>query len=229
MTSIEALVDRQLNRYSLRQQAESASPAAAGEARGPLRVITVSRQAGSGGHMLATRLAGILGFEFVDRQVIDYITQNTGAREKLIESLDSRTQSGVDLWVEGVLRGRYVDRSEYTNWLIKSITAMAEHGNTVILGRAGNVILRERGGLHVRVVAPRDRRVANLIEHAGITQAEAEERVRELDEQRRKLYADDFGADIDNPLDYHLVINTGRMTQAGALEMVLGAWRRMMV
>jgi cytidylate kinase len=229
MTSIEALVDRKLNRLALRQRAESALPETAGEARGPLRVITVSRQAGSGGHMLATRLAGVLGFEFVDRQIIDYIAQNTGARTKLIESLDSRTQSGLDLWVEGVLRGRYVDRSEYTNWLIKSITAMAEHGNTVILGRAGNIILRDRGGLHVRIVAPQERRIANLMKHSGITETEAQKRISELDEQRRKLYEDDFGAVIDNPIDYHLIINTGRMTPEGALEMVLGAWRRMMV
>jgi cytidylate kinase len=226
MTSIEALVNRQLNRLALKQR-ESATPASVAEAvRAPLRAITVSRQMGSGGHTLAVRLAESLDFEFIDRQIIDFITHNTGAQAKLIDSLDERTRSGVDLWVEGILGGRYVDRSEYTHWLIKSITAMAEHGDAVILGRAANVILAERGGLHVRVVAPKEHRIENLVTHDGITAAEAERRIDESDEQRMTLYRQDFGADIDDPLGYHLVLNMGRMTMDEALEVVRATWNR---
>ena len=200
MTSIEALVDRQLNRLALKQREAPTAVSVAEAAAAPLRVITVSRQMGSGGHTLAMRIASALGFEFIDRQIIDFITHNTGAQAKLIDSLDERTRSGVDLWVEGILSGRYVDRSEYTHWLIKSITAMGEHGDVVILGRAGNVILADRGGLHVRVVAPKEYRIDNLVKHEGGTTGEAEDRIDEADEQRRKLYRDDFGADIDDPL-----------------------------
>ena len=226
MTSIETLVDRQLNRLALRQRAQGVRSAAAEAAVSPLRVITISRQMGSGGHTLAVRLAEDLDFEFIDRQIIDFITQNTGAQAKLIASLDERTRSGVDLWVEGILHGRYVDRSEYTHWLIKSITAMAEHGNAVILGRAGNVILAKRGGLHVRVVAPKELRIGNLVKHEGISSAEATRRVDESDAQRRKLYREDFGADIEDPLSYHLVLNMGRMAMDEALEIVRAAWTR---
>ncbi len=225
MTSIEALVDRQLSRLALKQRDVTASVAVAEAVAGPLRVITVSRQMGSGGHTLAMRLASTMGFEFIDRQIIDFITQNTGAQAKLIDSLDERTRSGVDLWVDGILSGRYVDRSEYTHWLIKSITAMAEHGDAIILGRAGNVILAERGGLHVRVVAPKEYRINNLVRHEGGSAAEAERRIDEADEQRRKLYLDDFGADIDDPLGYHLVLNLGRLTMDEALEIVRVSWK----
>lgn len=226
MTSIESLVDRQLSRLALKQRASAAPVSVAAAAAAPLRVITVARQMGSGGHTLALRVASALHFEFIDRQIIDFITQNTGAQAKLIDSLDERTRSGVDLWVEGILGGRYVDRSEYTHWLIKSITAMAEHGDTVILGRAGNVILAERGGLHVRVVAPKEMRIENLVTHEGLTPAAAEHRIDEADEQRQKLYWDDFGADIDDPLGYHLVLNMGRLTMDEAVEIVKGAWSR---
>ncbi len=229
MTSIEALVDRQLSRLALKQKETTAPISVAEAATAPLRVITVARQMGSGGHTLALRLASALQFEFIDRQIIDFITQNTGARAKLIDSLDERTRSGVDLWVEGILGGRYVDRSEYTQWLVKSITAMAEHGDAVILGRAGNVILAERGGLHVRVVAPKELRIENLVAHEGLTPAEAEHRIDESDEQRQKLYHDDFDADIDDPLGYHLVLNMGWLTMDEGLEIVRGAWNRRVV
>ena len=225
MTSIEAMVNRQLMRLAVKKQNAAPKQKVESGPPPPLRVITISRQTGSGGRAIAKRLAETLGLEFVDRQILDYITQNSGAREKLIASLDERTRSGADLWVEGILRGRYVDRSEYTHWLVKSVTAMAEHGDAVILGRAGNVILSPRGGLHVRVVAPRDLRIANLVNHKGMTLAEADHWVKISDEERSGFYRKHFSADIDNPEDYNLIVNTGRVSLDGALEMILAAWK----
>ena len=93
MTSIEALVNRHLMRLEMKQQ--SAAPKKNREAGSPppLRVITISRQTGSGGRAIARSLASVLGLEFVDRQILDYIVQNTGARDKLIDSLDERVFS----------------------------------------------------------------------------------------------------------------------------------------
>ncbi|MEW5873753.1 MAG: cytidylate kinase-like family protein [Candidatus Zixiibacteriota bacterium] len=225
MTSIEALVNRQLLRLAVRREESAAEKQAAAPTRSILRVITISRQTGSGGHTLARRLADDLDFEFIDRQILDYIVQNSGARDQLIESLDERTRSGVDLWVEGVLRGRYVDRPEYTHMLIKSVSALAEHGDAVILGRAGNVILRERGGLHVRVIAPREVRAANLVNYGGMTLREASRRVVESDDQRQRFYEENFGADIDDPLGYDLILNTGNISLAAAEQAIVETWK----
>ncbi|GAB4320974.1 MAG: cytidylate kinase-like family protein [Candidatus Zixiibacteriota bacterium] len=228
MTSIELLVERQLNKYALRERAESRSAAEPAPAQSRLRVITISRQSGSGGHTLATRLAEALGFECIDRQILDYIAKSANARRRLIASLDERTRPGVDLWVEGILRGRYVDQSEYVHWLVKSVTAMAEHGDAVILGRGGNVILGTRGALHVRIVAPRDVRIANLVNHRGMSLADARQWVEESDLQRRKFHWENFRADIDNPEDYDLMINTGTSTLAEAEAVILELWGRRM-
>ncbi|MEW5700888.1 MAG: cytidylate kinase-like family protein [Candidatus Zixiibacteriota bacterium] len=225
MTSIEALVDRQLRRRALLEQARGVPPHTATPS-GPLRVITVSRETGSGGRTLAARLARRLNFEFVDRQILDLLIENTGARERLIASLDERTRSGIDLWVEGILTGRYVDRSEYRHLLAQTITTLAEHGDAVILGRAANVILRGRGGLHVRVVAPRAQRIDNLVGPGHLVPAEAEKRVTRMDDERRRFYAQGFGADIDNARDYHLVINSGQMPLDAAEALILLAWDR---
>ncbi len=224
MTSIEALVNRQLMRLAVKQQ--SVIPPRQ-QAEGPprqLRVITISRQTGSGGRAIARSLAETLGLEFVDRQILDYIAQNTGPRDKLLDSLDERTRSGIDLWVEGILRGRYIDRSEYAHLLVQSMTAMAEHGDAVILGRAGNVILGPRGGLHVRIVAPREVRVANLVEYKGMTPEQADHAVRVSDDERSTFYRKHFGANIDDSADYHMVINTGRVTLDRAHEIINAAW-----
>ncbi|HSG99950.1 MAG TPA: cytidylate kinase family protein, partial [candidate division Zixibacteria bacterium] len=153
-TSIEALVDRQIRRGQFAERAGRERQSTAAPPRPVHRVITISRQAGAGGRRLADRIAAHLNFEVIDRQIIDMLVQSTGARERLIRSLDHDVVSGIDLWVQGVITGRYVDRDEYAQWLVKIITALAEHGQAVIIGRAASAILRQRGGLHIRLVAP---------------------------------------------------------------------------
>lgn len=226
MTSIEALIDRQLTRRQVFDRAPKTQASQSEEKPPLLRVITVSRETGSGGRELATRLAKRLGFELIDRQIVDKLSLDTGARERLVASLDERTRSAVGLWVEGILTGRYLDHSEYANALCRSVTTLAEHGDSVIIGRGANVILGPRGGLHVRVIAPPEVRVQNLMRHLGMEPREAREHIDRSDEERRRFYAEILNADIDNPNDYHLVINTARVGLDSAEELVMLAWGR---
>jgi cytidylate kinase len=224
MASIEALVDRQMKRRALAERAAQEQAAAGQPAPGPLRVITISRQAGSGGRKLAPLIASMLGFEFIDRQILELLIKNTGVHERLINSLDERTQSGIDLWVEGVLTRRYVDKTEYAHLLAKTINILAENGNAVMLGRGANVILGKRGGFHVRIVAPREVRIANLVNFENLSPDDARKRVETFDDERRKFYHDSFNADINNPEDYHLIINTGKVSLSTAAHTILAGW-----
>lgn len=226
MTSIEALIDRQLTRRQVLDRASKPRLPTAIEKPERMRVITVSRETGSGGRTLAATLAKRLGFEFIDRQIVDRLVVDTGARERLISSLDERTRSGVTLWVEGVLTGRYIDRSEYARALCHSITTLAEQGDAVILGRSANVILGPRGGLHVRVVAPPEIRLQNLVRHMGMSPEEALEHIQDCDEDRRRFSVEILNANIENPNDYDLVINTGRVNLQLAEDLIMLAWER---
>lgn len=224
MTSIEALIDRQLTRRQVFERAPKVKAPSSEEKPPRLRVITVSRETGSGGRTLAGRIAKQLGYDLIDRQIVEKLVEDTGARERLIASLDERTRSGVALWVEGIMTGRYIDESEYANALCRSITTLAEHGDAVIIGRGANVILGPRGGLHVRIIAPPEVRVQNLMRHMGMAPREAREHIDLCDEERRSFYAEFLNADVDNPNDYHLVINTGRISLDVAERLVLQAW-----
>jgi cytidylate kinase len=226
MMSIEALVDRQMKRRALAERAVQYPVETGAKQPMPLQAITISRQAGSRGRTLAAQISSELGFEFIDRQILELLVKNTGARKRLIDSLDERTRSGIDLWVEGILTRRYIDRTEYTRRLAEAITVMAEDGDAVILGRGGNIILGQRGGLHIRIVAPIQSRVDNICRYEGLSPVEARARVEKLDDERRRFYRDNFDADIDNPWDYHLMINTARVEFNTAIEIILVAWRR---
>ena len=226
MASVEELVDRQMKRRALAERIAQSPAAVTTKRPQPLRVITISRQAGSGGRTLASLVAQKLHFEFVDRQILELLVKNTGARKRLIDSLDERTRSAIDLWIEGILTKRYIDKTEYSHLLAQTITVMAKDGDSVILGRGANIILGKHGGLHVRIVAPRQTRVDNLCRFENLSPNDATARIDKLDDERRRFYRDNFDADIENPLDYHLMINTGRIGFETAQEMILTAWQR---
>jgi cytidylate kinase len=117
-------------------------------------VITVSRERGSRGSYLARILAERLNYQLVHREIIDYMVKDTGVRRRLIESLDEKVKSEIELWVEGLLKGKYLGKSDYFYHLMKLILAIAQHGETVIVGRGANFVLGLEKGFHIRIVAP---------------------------------------------------------------------------
>lgn len=227
MTSVGALVDRQMLRRRLLDEAQRHP----GEASRPgllprLTTLTISRQDGSGGRQLARAVADELGYEFIDRQILDLLVANTGARERLVSSLDEKARSRLEVWLEGMMTGHYLGSVEYSRWLARSIRALAWSGSVVILGRGANIVLGPEGGFHVRVVAPREQRIRNLVAAAGLSADAAERRVDANDRDRAEFHRRQFGADIDDPAAYHLFINTGLVPLDTARDVVIAAWRR---
>ncbi|MFZ5981270.1 MAG: AAA family ATPase, partial [Candidatus Zixiibacteriota bacterium] len=140
MSSIEAIIDRQLRRWELEQR-KKAEEEKVGKPGAIRPIITVSRQRGSRGAYLAERLAEKFGYQLLHREVIDHICNSTGYRRQIIESLDNKVRSRIELWFEGVFKGLYVDSSDYFRHLYKVMVSIAELGGVVVVGRAANFIL----------------------------------------------------------------------------------------
>ena len=77
--------------------------------------------------------------------------------------------------------------------------------------------------LHVRLVAPLSKRITQAAEFYGLSANEAALRVSQEDEARQRYLRRYFNSDSDNPLLYHLVINTAKTGFAGAAEIIVGA------
>jgi cytidylate kinase len=100
----------------------------------------------------------------------------------------------------------------YLELVCDTILSLAETGNVVIVGRGGQVILRERRNvLHVRVVASYPTRVRNLMAHLDISREEAQSQIEESDRDRARYLKRYHDVDWADPLLYHLVINTDRV------------------
>jgi cytidylate kinase len=204
MTSIEAIIERQCRRWEQQQKARPTEPPPRTQ---PLPIITVSRQSGSRGSYFASRLAQKLGYQRMHREVIDAVCRSTGYRKRIIEALDEHSRSELETLAEAFITGQSVDHSDYVRHLCKVILSMSHLGGIVLVGRGGNFILGPRRGFHIRFVAPRDRRIANLIAYKQLTEEEAEKSIKASDERRRDFIRQVFDADIDCPLHYDLVMN----------------------
>lgn len=205
MTSIESIINRQLLKWELErkqtEQTEIKRPT-------PAPIVTISRQSGSRGSYFGSRLAQTLGYQRLHRQAIDTICGSSGYRRRIIESLDDKFRNRLELLVESILTGQAVDHSDYTRHLCKVVLSMSELGGVILMGRGGNLVLGPHKGFHIRVICPMEKRIENLIKYKDFTQDESVKIIKSSDANRRLFLSKLFNADIDNPHNYDLVINT---------------------
>ena len=220
MRSIEELINRQINQWEFAQKELNESPEK--KANHKIQpIVTVSRQRGSRGSYLAALLAKKLGYQELHREVIDEICRSSGYKRRIIESLDDKVRSRIELMIEGAFKGIYVDAGDYFRELYKVIMSISHHGGVVTVGRAANFILQRDQGFHVRVVASMPVRVANLMQYENLSLEDAEDAIHESDEERDRFVEANFKRHIDEPGAYDLVINTSYIDLEQALEMVL--------
>jgi len=173
----------------------------------PPQVVTVSRQAGSRGTYFASLLADELGFTRLHREIIDAVCKSTGFRRRIVKNLDEKFRGDLDVMVEGMISGQSVDPGDYVRYLFQVVLSMARLGGVVLVGRGGNFILGPRRGFHIRIVAPREQRIANLVKHKNVTREVAASEADRVDSERCELIAKLFDEDIDDPRHYDLIIN----------------------
>ncbi|MCK4857762.1 MAG: cytidylate kinase-like family protein [candidate division Zixibacteria bacterium] len=219
MSSVEAIIDRQVRRWELERKAQEEEKTEVAQ-RDLRPVITVSRQRGSRGSYIAERIAERFHYTLLHRDLIDYICKSSGYKRRIVASLDQQTRSQLESWFEGVFAGFYVDHSDYSRHLREVIYSISALGGVVVVGRGANLIVGMERGFHVRVVAPRKQRIRNLITYEKLSEAEAGREVEENDRERREFIRKQLGESIDDPLHYDLVINSEAITNETAINII---------
>jgi cytidylate kinase len=224
MPSFESILDRQVHRWELEKTAQLHEGGPRERARSPRQpVITVSRQRGSGGTILAERLAQRFGYTLLHRDIIDRIVESAGYKRRIVESLDGHARSQLQLWFESVVQGAYVDASDYVKALLEVIYSISELGGVVVVGRGANFILGHERGFHLRVVAPREVRVRNLVTREGMSERDARRAIEKCDHERDAWVRQVFGRSADDPLAYDLIVNHLSISMESATSLVAAA------
>lgn len=200
----------------------------------PLKVITVSRQPGSGGKLVAARVAMRTGLRYVDREIVQEIAGRAKTDPGAVERHDEKSVGLFEGWMEALttqhrmgpaslLRHLHIGVEEYFHHLSELVADLANTG-AVIVGRGANFILPRESCFRVRVVAPMDLRVENMARMADITRARARVMIMQRESDRRKFARRLFRKDLADARHYDLVVNTGPAGLRGAVDNVVRAW-----
>jgi cytidylate kinase len=180
--------------------------------------ITLSRQLGSLGDEVAQAVAAQLGYTVVGRELINQAARQAGAPEMALAVIDELGLLGVSPSAQA--------QAAYDDAMRQVMADLADVGRSVIVGRAGCVLLAGHpAALHVRVVAPVGVRVARLAA-AGLAPAAAQAQIEASDRTRALFVRRHYGVDWDATDLYDLVVNTGRLTVEAAAALVCLALAR---
>jgi cytidylate kinase len=215
--SINRMVEDQLKRWTT---APRKGPA---DEKKPARVICISRQAGCDSRGLGLELAARLQFDLIDRDLLHQVAESAHLSEAILKTVDEKVRSTVDEWVESLFTNRYLS-SDYLRHLSKVLMAIAHHGRAVVLGRGAGYILKQEFCLRVVLVAPLKDRVTAMANQEDISREAARRRVDQLDSERRSYIQQHFHAEMLDPTNYDLVINTAGLSREAVLDTIQAAW-----
>ncbi len=197
-------------------------------------IITISRQFGAGGAEVAKRVADRLQWRVADNEFVERVATRAGltpdevaVREERVPNFIERlawalASASAELAVptgatmEGLSEPLMVRVTESV------VAEMAREGRVVLVGRGAAAILGERERtLHVQVVAPVGVRVERIAGRLGVPIDEAKKRVHESDARRSKYHKEYYGRDWADPVNYHMVINTGYLGLDGTADLIV--------
>ena len=194
-----------------------------------INLSTISRERGSGGRSVATRLAKDLNMQCFGKEIIYDIAQSAGVAEESVEKYDQEHYNKWNLIVDSLRISSHFSPDYGLNFNLANIEPeifftedkylkatqeilrkFASKPGVILLGRGSQVIFKDRkDALHIRLAAPLPLRIQRIAEMLNVTSKEAAKNVSDIDRSRANYLRDFYAADLNDATLYHLTINTG--------------------
>ena len=186
------------------------------------RVITISREFGSGGREFGIKLAQRLGIPCYDKEIITEAAKNSGLAESFVASIEE----SVPKLFSATLYSYYQLPMSDQIFIAQSdvIKELAKRGPCVIVGRCADAVLDDSVNIFVHADLPhRIRRKLEL--GIGVPEEKTEKHILNIDRQRKKYHSYYSHRDWGVAKDYHLCLDTGLVSIDGCLEAALAYLR----
>lgn len=182
------------------------------------KIITISREFGSGGREIGKRLADDLNVSYYDREIVEQISKETGLSEKYIQDI---SEKGIypNAFHFGKTFGSFGSlQSNQTELLVKQqeiLKKIAQKGDCIIVGRGANVILKEYQPMNIFVYANMESKInrckLKAIEEENLTDKELEKKIILIDKNRKNYHNLISNLEWGKKENYNLCINTTDM------------------
>ena len=182
-----------------------------------MRIITISREFGSGGRELGKRLADVTGFDYYDSEIISAVAQKSGLDKNYVENtLNNHGWQNYPITYRSTIGSSGYMQSSKIQLLLeqkKVIEEIAALGkDCIIVGRNADIILQEYQPFSIFVCAKQDAKVRRCMERApegeNLSERELVRRMKQIDKVRSQTREIMSGSVWGEPKEYHLTVNT---------------------
>ena len=175
------------------------------------RVVTISREFGSGGRTIGRRLAEGLGIPCYDAELIQKLAQESGFSESYIRDAGEYAPGG---YLSLLSNRAFALTNEDMLWELQYqvITDLAEKGPCVIVGRCADYILRDTADcLRVFIHADMDFHAKRIVEVYGEREQSPEQRLRDKDKRRAAYHRFYTNMKWGHAQNYHICLDSGKL------------------
>lgn len=192
------------------------------------KLVTISREYGSGGRIIGKILADKLGVPLYDKEIIDMAVEQSGLSRNIIETAELRAKSGFSYSLASAMsfgEGLSVDRTPINEKLFITqynvINQIAETGEGVIVGRCADYVLKDVPGVtNVFIYAETEDRIRRAVQVYGIDPAKAPNVVQTYDKARANYYNYHTCQKWGEYSNYNLSINSSYISEEEAANLI---------
>lgn len=198
-----------------------------------MAVITISRHFGAGGRTLGQMVAEKLNYRFLDDAVIQELSKRIRVTKESVAEMEEIAGGLFSKIVSTMLSRRYMERLAgenagyideviYVEKIKEVITDLARQDNIILLGRGSQFILAERENtFHFLLVADKEQRIKFMQRRYKLSDTKAYQEVLGGEKRRKNVYAKLGCTNINDPENYHLVLNMSRLTLEQAMKQIV--------
>jgi len=176
------------------------------------RILTISRQFGSGGRTIGKEVASILGVPCYDQELIELFAKESGFSENMVAELDEHSAKR-KLFSDRANQARQDVYLQRALWVAqeKAILKLAQQGPCVIVGRCAGHILQDANCLRTYIHAEESLRAKRIVEVYGETGEDPLQRIRDKDKRRKEYYQRYTGKKCGDAANFHIALDSGSL------------------
>lgn len=192
-------------------------------------IITIGREPGSGGRLIAARLSEKLGYKVYDKNLLNIASRESGLNREFFEKFDEKASFSIfgswfgmqDNVTDEMYSGYYLSNETFFRIQSDVIRKIAEQESAIFLGRCADYVLNDHPGLmSVFVTACLPDRIKRMSEYMDINENKAREWVVRSDKKRRSYYNYFSNKEWGHASSYNLCINTSELGIEKSAELI---------
>lgn len=200
-----------------------------------MRIVTIARPFGAGGHTVGKEVAKRLGFELIEKGIVDAVAKKAKVSPDWVKAIEKERGNQLMNFISSLVsinfldrlqqekdRG-YIDEKIYVDTLQEVMLEIARETDAVIVGRGGQYFLENHPqAVHVLLTADDPFRVRFLQEHYDMDQEQARQVISRGDKRRHNFYKKIHHEDYSSSSLYTVVLNMTKISINRAVDIIAG-------